>query len=358
MVNTEHGKENHLIKVTETLPVIKETNTSVRKSNKLDGDILNINPKHYDNLALNMNYRAKAIMEATSSKTLCTRTGRGKFKSTYVEKDNIYLTKTTGLTLTEVALYDLLISIMYQAKTCKYNDAGENSIWTDKIKDGVILFDTEFLDYLGFKKSDLDMDMLFNGLYYLSRTEIFMTNKPISSVADLRKKDVECISRANLINFDWGYVENEKGISQLAFRVSIPTFGYINGVNTEEGYKPFNQYNTSVPRIIAKTIFKEPKLYWIARYIAFNFCQLKCNNTIRIETLMSYLDDHIEDIRQDYKIPSKYFEGLQKSILKSFKYFEKLELGLNVEKLGLRNYKQARIVWKNKTLSLPQNNKK
>ena len=247
---------------------------------------------------------------------------------------------------------------MYQAKNCKYNDAEENSIWINKVKNGVILFDTEFLEYLGFNKGDVDMDMLFNGLYYLSRTEIFMTNKPISSVGDLRKKDVECISRANLINFDWGYVEKENGTSQLAFTVSIPTFSYINGAGTEEGYKTFNQYNTSVPKIIAKTIFKEPKLYWIVRYIAFNFCQLKCNETIRIESLMSYLDDHIEDIRQDYKIPSKYFEALQKSILKSFNYFENLELELNVAKLGLRNYKQARIVWKNKPKSLPASNEK
>ena len=45
--------------------------------------------------------------------------------------------------------------------------------WINKIKNGVILFDTEFLDYLGFKKSDLDIQDNLN----LNRLKILLDQK-------------------------------------------------------------------------------------------------------------------------------------------------------------------------------------
>lgn len=360
MVNIEHDKENHLVKVAETLPVIKDINSVVRKQNKLDGELINVNPQNYDNLAINMNNRARAVLAATGSRPI-EKTGRNKLFSSKVEvlngdvKETWYITKDCRLELKEIALFDMLISILQQQN--KYN---ENLV--DKVKDnGVILLDKEFIEYLGFEYGDKSLDNFFESLFYLSKVDLYFTYEPLNKVSDIRKVAHDSIINVvPLIRFDYGYIKNKQGQDQFAFEVKIPCYKFIREVKREDGTKSI-QYNTSIPRAIAKTVFKKPMLYHIVKYIAFNFCQLKCNTTIRITTLMEYLGDDLATLKRELSSKVKishYFERLTKYIIEAFQYFPNLELELNVEMIGIRNLENARIVWKNKKKQLPKDTEK
>ena len=344
----------------ETLKVLKDTNSLVRKNNELNGDVLNVNVSHYNTLALNMNNRARAILKATGSRPI-EKLKRNQLFSSKVEvldkgvMRDWFITKDCRLELTEIALFDMLISILQQQH--KYNED-----LVDKVKNnGVILLDKEFIEYLGFEYGDKSLDDMFESLYYLSKVDLYFTYKPLNKISDIRKvSEDSIISVMPLIQFDYGYVKNKYGQNQFAFEVRIPCYRFIREVDREDGTQSI-QYNTSVPRLVAKTIFKKPMVYHIVKYIAFNFCQLKCNETIRITTLMDYLGDNLDTLKRECKNKAEvtnYFNRLTKFILEAFKYFPNLELELNVENLGIRNLENARIVWKNKLKELPSSTEK
>ena len=332
---------------TETLKVIKDSNPLIRKTNKLEGNILHLEKDRYDTLALNMNYRALALMTVTSLKDVVKR-GRRIIKSIYIEQDDFYLTKDFNLTQTESALYDVLLSILFQKKNCNTLDLESNKLWIDKVKnEGVIILDSEFFEYLGFDyDNEKTQHRIFDCLYYLSRTTIFLTKKPIEYISEI--DTLGDVQSTKLIYFDYGYTINDNGRSQYSFEVKIPTYRWINGVSIDKEYKTFNEYNTGLPREVIKTIFREPRVYWIARYIQMSFLQRYTNGVIKVETLIEKgLGDTIDEIRREFKKPENYFRSLTNSIKKAFKYFPDMQLELTVDLLGLRNYKDARIICNN-----------
>lgn len=250
--------------------------------------------------------------------------------------------KGDPLDLTDLAVFDVLCSIARQKRL-----EGQEGYY--------VLKDSDIFKYMNIARNPSTTEQLFQSIASLMSCTIAVVEEDFEFEPDPNKSQAQN-SKA------YEYAVSRYSDNLVAVQLIHCTLGVRNGelvikyrIPCEDLLNELNQFSPRIDRKVCKTIFQNPRIYWIVRYLEFNFGQLKTNTRLHIKGLIDYLG--IEEIQSynNSKNPNVYCTRLKGDIEKAFTFLpENIKCEIS-GKLTHKNVKDEKvcIVWTNKQPKLP-----